>query len=276
MEVQARFANHREFHQSALYVAVAATMGGSLSPWLGVGTAPLLCSAFAGGVVLRGRWKSGNLPSSKHVAMLLVASALGYWVSCNLFGGLNLSLWGKSIVSGAGFAAPLVLAMALRHASLKRDQLTTRFLNLSVASHDELADLGKRCVQVWSDMKAALPWNDERCEAIADAGTQICKIADDVLFRDGIARRAAALAKEEAAGIERRLQAATDEQAKQRYREARTAVSARGNYALEIIGDNEGDIAKIHQLVATMEQLLLAVLRQRKGASLTTRAMIDT
>lgn len=228
-------------------------------------------ACFAGAAALALAWGSRGwrlvaglsagaaLLAAARVAQLSVAEA-------ELFAAAPAPLWAGA--GGVAFAAVAVFALVPRHLELRRDRVGAAAAALGGQVGGELAELCARGQGLWKRAAAELDDSDPNRALLEEAVVRLLDTARR--WSAAAAEASPELADSLAARMEKlaaRADAADDAEAAAQYREARAALGEQLGYLRGISHSRERVVARMHNYLATMERLHLAVVNLRSQSA---------
>jgi len=176
--------------------------------------------------------------------------------------------WMTAALAGAAFSLVAAVALLPRHLELARDPVRAAHQELRGALAGEVAELVDRGARLWTDAAASLPENDLHRTTLQEGVLRLFEVARH-WRADGPEAAAAGAADglgERLATLDARIAATGDPIAREQYEQARDAVREQLGY-LDAIGTNrERVLARMHNYLAAMERLRLA-LRNLESAN---------
>jgi len=174
--------------------------------------------------------------------------------------------WPPVFVGAAAGAAFGIIAVAGRlphHVAWRPDRVGTAFAGLG-AVDDEIGDLARRARTMWDTVADSLPEGDANRDAFEDAVLRVLRVAAGWRkVEGGAAETSADELASRASALEDRLAGTEDAVAREQYRRALDAVGEQRRYLTDIGVKRERVVARLHNYLATLEQLRLAVAKLR-------------
>jgi len=178
--------------------------------------------------------------------------------------------WLSAVLAGAAFSLVTAVALLPRHLEVARDPVSAAYKDLHGALSGEVADLVEGGHRLWAEASASLAEGDIHRRTIEEGTLRLFEVARHWRTDAGAAAPSAAELTERLATLDQRVEATQDPVARDQYRQAREGVAEQLRH-LESIGTNrERVLARMHNYLAAMERLRLAVAKlQSANASRT-------
>lgn len=171
----------------------------------------------------------------------------------------ELPPWLTATLAGTAFGAVSVLAIAVRHVTLVRDPVAASFASASDVARGEVRELVQRAHAVWEQAATSLRERDANREILQDAVLRLFDTARRWSSVEESAPQSAALV-ERMESLDQRIEAAQDDVVKGQYAQAREALAEQLKYLKEISTSRDRVLARMHNYLAAMERLRLAVV----------------
>ena len=163
-------------------------------------------------------------------------------------------------VVGGGFGLAMAVPMALRHLEVVGDFVASRFHTVSAASNGEVHDLVSRGYLVWNHARE-LPEGDENRALLKEAVLRLFDTAEHWSTTSGSAVGASESGlRDRMLSLHERIESTTDTQVRSEYEQAHQALSEQLKYLDGIKTNRERVVARLHNYLAAMERLRLALL----------------
>jgi hypothetical protein len=171
--------------------------------------------------------------------------------------------WLVATAAGAAFSFVTVVGLVPRHVELARDPVGEAYGRLP-AGDAEVAELCQRGFALWTRSADGLAADDPSRQTLEEAVLRLFDVAGrwSAVDAEGAPALAASLT-ERMAALDRRIEATADEVAREQYREARAALAEQLRYVDDIATSRERVVARMHNYLAVMERLRLAVVNLR-------------
>lgn len=233
-----------------------------LIPRLGEPTsAVVVFAALTGGALAWG------LEGRRRVVAILVAAAavlLARHVFLSISGARIFASWPDWLVtagSGAGFALVAVFALVPRHLAVARDPVSDSYRQIAGLLTGEARDLVDRGYRLWTEAAGDLDAGDASRSILEDSVTRLVDVARRWQAVEGAASQTMASALvERMETLQQRIDATDDDIIRTQYEQARAALAEQLRYVKEIHTNRERVLARMHNYLAAMERLHLAVL----------------
>ncbi len=223
-------------------------------------TATLLFALFASlamASTLRGRPLLLSLIAG--IGALLVAR----YAAVQVMGASELSslpTWGTAALSGLAISAASVFALLPRHIELEHDPVAKVHNQLQGNITGEIAELIERGNGLWTQAKRELDDDDTNRELLQEAVLRLMQTAKRWSDAEGhSSRTSAANLAERMESLEDRIAKADDEVVIKQYEQARAALAEQMKYLSGIGKNRERVLARMHNYLAAMERLRLAL-----------------
>jgi len=172
----------------------------------------------------------------------------------------TLPVWGSAALSGLTVSAASVFALLPRHVDISRDPVAKLHAELRGQVTGEIAELVARSNGLWTQAKGELPEGDTNREILQEAVVRLMQTAQRWSnVRSSESRTSAETLAERMESLADRMEKSNDEVVVKQYQQARAALAEQMKY-LEGIGKNrERVLARMHNYLAAMERLRLAL-----------------
>jgi hypothetical protein len=267
-----RFRDHQEFHRTSFYMVGAGTAMGALAAAGGanvtaaaglVGLSAVLAAVLAAGgpsrfaVGLRGR----RLAT---LAVGVAVGVVGYRVMASVLLAQELASWPPLVISslaGAGFSLVGAVAFLPRHVDVMSDRVRGLHRDVSNELTGEVRDLCERGVAVWREVEGSLEGDGSTRGILEDAVARLLVTAArwQAVERTQSPALATSLV-DRLATIDQRIEASEDPVATDQYKQARAALTGQLRYLQDIGKCRERVLARMHNYVAAIEQLRMALV----------------
>ena len=172
-------------------------------------------------------------------------------------------------IAGAGFGISLAVPMAVRHLAAVADHVSSRYRVVSASTTGEVRDLVGRGYGVWNQARD-LPEGDENRALLEEAVLRLFDTAEHwgKSSHSGEGTSEAGL-RDRMMGLKERIEATTDAQVRREYEQAHSALGEQLKYIDGIRTNRERVVARLHNYLAAMERLRLALVtaQSSRGAS---------
>ena len=171
-----------------------------------------------------------------------------------------LPAWGTAALSGLAISAASVFALLPRHVELKHDPVAKIHGQLNGTITGEIAELIERGNGLWTQAKQELDDDDTNREILQEAVLRLMHTAKRWSDADAhSSRTSAASLAERMESLEDRITKADDEVVIKQYEQARAALAEQMKYLSGIGKNRERVLARMHNYLAAMERLRLAL-----------------
>ena len=168
--------------------------------------------------------------------------------------------WLVAGIGGAAFAVVSVLGVAARHISIARDPVADAYATIKDSTKGEVYELVLRGHSVWGKASASLAESDPNREILQEAVLRLFDTARRWSeIESSASQHAAASLVDRMDSLEQRIEKASDDVVKNQYRQAHEALAEQLKYLKEIGTNRERVLARMHNYLAAMERLRLAV-----------------
>jgi hypothetical protein len=275
-----RFRDHEKFHKAALFMMLGGALGGlathiastnaagnaaGASPWALVIVAG---AALAGVVLAAGGIGDAVRGVRGRRALIALAVAVGTFflarfVLQSIAGAQELAKlpsWLVAMTAGIGFGAVAVVALVPRHVYIASDRVGRAFREVQGLT-GEARDLSQRGYDLWRRVDSNLGEGDPSRETLEDAVLRLLATAKRWQSVETAQPYAAASDLiERVETLDQRIERASDSVARQEYARARAALAEQLRYLEDIGKSRERVLARMHNYLAAMEQLRMAVI----------------
>ncbi len=172
----------------------------------------------------------------------------------------SLPAWGSCALAGVAVSAASIFALVPRHLHIVRDPVATAHAQLQGRTNGETAELVERGNQLWSQAKAELAEDDTNLQILEEAVLRLMETAENwsKAAPNGTSQDAEKLA-ERMESLSDRIAKAEDKVVIKQYEQARAALGEQLKYISGINNNRERVLARMHNYLAAMERLRLAV-----------------
>lgn len=273
----------------ALAMIAAATVFGAMAPALRRQLDELavrigLLSVAAAGLVLLLR--TGEPTSAIAVFSLLFGLALGWglqgrrlWLAIACGAGVallgrfaftsiisaqelsSLPGWLVGTASGAAFSFVSVFALLPRHIAVDSDQIGSSYQELQSSLTGEVRDLVDRGYQLWTEAEEELGKDDASRNSMHEGVLRLFEVARRWQSVEGTRTQTKASSLvERMESLEDRIARTEDEITRNQYQQAKAALAEQLRYIKDIGTSRERVLARMHNYLAAMERLRMAVI----------------
>ncbi len=263
-----------ESHSRSKFVAgaVFALLGASLlvasGRWGSANLGPLLFAmlvALPMASGLRGRKLLISVAAGT-AALLLARLAALHVVSASEFA--SLPTWASSAVAGVAVSAASIFALLPRHVQLVHDPVAKAHAQLRGQVSGEISDLVERSNKLWTQAKTELSENDANLHILEEAVLRLMHTAKRWSSADSnSSQTSAASLAERMESLQERIDKANDEVVIKQYEQARAALAEQMKYLSGISNNRERVLARMHNYLAAMERLRLAVANLKSATA---------
>ena len=173
----------------------------------------------------------------------------------------SLPAWGNSALAGLAVSAASIFALVPRHIDLVKDPVAGARAQLQGQVGGEIAELVERGNQLWTQAKSELEEGDANRQILEEAVLRLMETAQR--WSDATSQASTATSAEKLAerldSLEQRIAKADDQIVINQYEQARSALSEQLKYLSGISKNRERVLARMHNYLAAMERLRLAV-----------------
>jgi hypothetical protein len=238
-------------------------------PWFGVGVYGLSIGVIAG----------RDLNDFRRYLMPLATGltvVLGTYVEGAFRSGVNFTSYVPPFLAepayGAVFGFLVSVGLLLRQISLERDPVTDAFDRIKPTLSGEMLDLSQRAVTLYARIQQVLHDLKEKGNGAEPALTQVVKNLVMKIIHLGpkwnevereAGRTSAGDLTARIESLDKKIEETTDEVARKQYRMAREALGSQVRYLSDIGRSRERVVARVHNYLATLERLHLAVVNHR-------------
>ncbi len=206
-----------------------------------------------------------------HGRRLLVALAAGaavIYAAIHVFAAVapaeqlaSLPPWLVASLAGAAFSMVSVIALLPQHLHVARDPVADAYDELSIIGNGEVRDLVNRGYHIWTNSAASLSDEDPHRQTLEEAVIRLFDVGRrwNNSAADGAPKLAASLV-DRIDTLDKRIDATEDKVAREQYQQAKAALAEQLRYIKEIGTSRERVLARMHNYLAAMERLRLAVI----------------
>jgi hypothetical protein len=220
----------------------------------------LFAAGFAGALSwgLKGKKLIATLAVGIAVA-LIARSALASMLGAEQLA--TLPGWLVTTLGGAAFSFVSAVALVPRHIEVAHDHVGDAYGRIKDKTSGEVYELVVRGHGVWTKVAAKLPEGDANRELLEEAVIRLFGTAErwSSVNADYSQTMAASLV-DRMQELEGRIAATKDEEAKTQYQQAHDALAEQLRYTADISTSRERVLARMHNYLAAMERLRMAVI----------------
>lgn len=172
-----------------------------------------------------------------------------------------LPAWAVSTLAGAAFSFMSVLALLPQHVDVVRDPVNEAYAGLRDKTSGEIAELVRRGHSLWNDSTVGLSHDSVNHRTLQEGVLRLFEVArrwQDVEQNNNPEIAVALAGRMEV--LQARIDAAEDDVVRTQYRHAHTALAEQLRYLKDIGTSRERVLARMHNYLAAMERLRLAVV----------------
>ena len=222
-----------------------------------IGFAALVGMALAWGLRGPRLWIGFGLGAA--VAVIAVVSSTSIAVSRELS---SVPPWLVSVMAGASFGLAAILALLTRHVVIASDHVAKQYRELKGAAAGEVGELVGRGYELWSRTCSELPEDNAHRKMLREGVLKLFGVAQRWERVEAVgANTQKTDLVERIANLQDRIDNTEDDVVKEQYREASAALSEQLRYVNEISTSRERVVARMHNYLAVMERLRLAVVK---------------
>jgi hypothetical protein len=244
---------------SLLAALGAATLVAS-SKWGGGNVGPLLFAlivALPMASGLRGRKLLLSVAAGAGALLIARLAAIQVFHAEDL---ATLPAWGSSALAGVAVSAASVFALVPRHLHFVSDPVATAHAQLRGKATGEIAELVERGNQLWAQAKTELEEDDANLQILEEAVLRLMETAQNwSKAAPTSGSQDAAKLSERMESLSDRIEKADDKVVIKQYEQARAALGEQLKYISGINNNRERVLARMHNYLAAMERLRLAV-----------------
>lgn len=171
-----------------------------------------------------------------------------------------LPIWGSSALAGVAVSAASILAFVPRHVEIVRDPVATAHAALAGQVKGEIAELIERSNDLWTSTQDELEPDDTNLMILQDAVLRMMQSAKRWTDAEGSRGKPDSLAlAERMESLDDRIKKSDDEVVINQYKQARAALAEQLKYLSGIRKNRERVLARMHNYLAAMERMCLAV-----------------
>lgn len=169
--------------------------------------------------------------------------------------------WLVSAGAGAAFSLVSVFALVPRHLEVARDPVATAYDELADSLTGEVKELVDRGYALWEKSEAELERDDVNRETLQEGVMRLLGVAERwrAIEGTGTSEMAESLV-ERIESLDARIAKSEDAVTKNQYQQARTALVEQLRYIKDIGVSRERVVARMHNYLAAMERLRMAVI----------------
>ena len=204
----------------------------------------------------------------RRLLIALAAGALVIYAAIHVFASVataaqlaSLPTWLVAALAGAAFSMVSVIALLPQHFHIARDPVADAYDNLSAIGNGEVRDLVNRGYRIWTNSAASLSEADPHRQTLEEAVIRLFDVGRrwNNSAAEGAPKLAASLV-DRIDTLDKRIDATEDKVAREQYQQAKVALAEQLRYIKEIGTSRERVLARMHNYLAAMERLRLAVI----------------
>lgn len=170
---------------------------------------------------------------------------------------------GLAVLAGAAFALTMAVPLAWTHLVLISDLIARRYPEVRKSTTGEIQELVIRAHGVWNQVRD-LPEDDANRQLLNEAVLKLFDTAERWGAADADTQRdSEASLRERMESLSARIEATSDDQVREEYKQAHAALGEQLKYLSGIKSNRERVIARLHNYLAAMERLRLAAVNLR-------------
>lgn len=208
-----------------------------------------------------------GLPSRKLLLALAAGAAvavLARHVFLSIVHAQELASLPQGLLSagaGAAFSLISVFALVPRHLELERDRVASAYDQLGGSLTGEVRELVDRGYAVWTKAKDDLPHKDANRETLEEGVMRLLEVARRWQSVEGAGTQTMASSLvERMDALQQRIDSTQDEITRGQYEQAKAALAEQLRYVKDIGTSRERVLARMHNYLAAMERLRMAVI----------------
>jgi len=173
----------------------------------------------------------------------------------------SLPAWLSATLAGAAFSFVSVIALIPRHVDLAKNPVADAYDALRGTSNGEVRELVDRANGLWINASGDLAEGDERRESLEAGVLRLFEVAQrwNQSAAESAPSQAASLV-DRIDGLDKRIEKTEDQVAKEQYQLAKGALVEQLRYLKDIGTSRERVLARMHNYMAAMERLRMAVI----------------
>ncbi len=170
--------------------------------------------------------------------------------------------------AGLGFAAVAIVTQLPRHVLIVRDRVGAAHASMAPRAQGEVKELADRGLALWRKTEASLPVTDANRKLLEEAVLRLFDVAGRwTVVETESAQAAPDALGERIAELSSRMESATDSVVKSEYAAARDALREQLRYLDDIGASRERVLARMHNYLAAMERLNLALVNVKSTSA---------
>lgn len=177
-------------------------------------------------------------------------------------------------IAGLGFAAVAILTQLPRHVLVVRDKVGAAYAQIAPRASGEVRQLCDGGISLWRQTESSLRVTDANRAILEEAVLRLLEVARRWIDVETDSARAV---PDTLAGriedLERRMESAEDEVVRSQYQAARDALREQLRYLDDISASRERVLARMHNYLAAMERLNLALVNVKSASA--SRSTVD-
>jgi len=172
----------------------------------------------------------------------------------------SLPAWGSTALAGVAVSAASVLAFIPRHVEIVHDPIRTAHAELKGRVKGEIAELIERSNTLWTTTSEQLGRDDANLQILQEAVLRMMQTAKRWTDAESTRPHTSALIlTERMEALDLRIEKSDDEVVVKQYEQARAALAEQMKYLTGISKNRERVLARMHNYLAAMERMCLAV-----------------
>ncbi len=172
----------------------------------------------------------------------------------------SLPAWGSAALAGVAVSAASILALLPRHIDFVPDPVGEAHDALSGKLHGEISELVNRSHSLWTHAQSDLEEDDTNLQILQEAVLRLMQTAKQWNEAGSSSSKTSAESlAQRMESLEDRIEKSDDEIVIQQYKQAQAALAEQMKYLSGIGKNRERVLARMHNYLAAMERLCLAV-----------------
>ena len=172
-----------------------------------------------------------------------------------------MPMWLVHTAAGGAFSLVSVFALLPRHVAIDRDDVTAAYRSLPASLTGEVHDLVKRGYELWTRAGGDLGQDDASRQSLREGVLRLFAVARrwQAVESTGAQTTPASLV-DRMESLDKRIQETDDEITRTQYQQAKAALAEQLRYVKDIGTSRERVLARMHNYLAAMERLRMAVI----------------
>ncbi len=254
----------RQLDELAVRIGLMSMAAAALVLLVGAGEPTSAIAAFSGLFGLTLGWGLSGRRLMIAIACGAAVALVGRFAFLSIISAQELASlpsWLISTGAGAAFSFISVFAILPRHIEVDEDNLASSYEGLKGSVSGEVRELVDRSYELWTQAERDLDKNDVNRESLREGVHRLFEVARRWQSVEGSgAQVKASSLVDRMEGLEKRIAETEDEITRNQYQQAKGALAEQLRYIKDIGTSRERVLARMHNYLAAMERLRMAVI----------------